>query len=69
MRPHRAIWTVFLDGIPVSFAYAPWRSARWFDVSVDTLAEARQSIVQFQIAKERAGRGCDGVCRDLVEAE
>jgi L-amino acid N-acyltransferase YncA len=26
----------------VSFAYAPWRSARWFDVSVDTLAEARQ---------------------------
>jgi hypothetical protein len=41
-RPHRAIWTVFLDGTPVSFAYAPWRSARWFDVSVDTLPEARQ---------------------------
>jgi hypothetical protein len=41
-RPHRTIWTVFLDDLPVSFAYAPWRSARWFDVSVDTLPEARQ---------------------------
>jgi GNAT superfamily N-acetyltransferase len=41
-RPHRTIWAVFLDGLPVSFAYAPWRSARWFDVSVDTLPEARQ---------------------------
>jgi GNAT acetyltransferase len=41
-RPHRTIWTVFLDGLPVSFAYAPWRSARWFDVSVDTLPAARQ---------------------------
>lgn len=41
-RPHRPIWTVYLDGLPVSFAYAPWRSARWFDVSVDTLPQARQ---------------------------
>jgi GNAT acetyltransferase-like protein len=41
-RPHRTIWTAFLDGVPVSFAYAPWRSARWFDVSVDTLPGARQ---------------------------
>lgn len=41
-RPYRTIWTAFLDGVPVSFAYAPWRSARWFDVSVDTLASARQ---------------------------
>jgi hypothetical protein len=41
-RPHRTIWTVVLDGLSVSFAYAPWRSARWFDVSVDTLPEARQ---------------------------
>lgn len=36
------VWTVFLDGLPVTFAYAPWQSARWFDVSVDTLASARQ---------------------------
>jgi hypothetical protein len=41
-RPDRTIWAVFLDGLPVSFAYAPWRSARWFDVSVDTLPGARQ---------------------------
>ena len=41
-RPRRTIWTVYLDGLPVSFAYAPWRSARWFDVSVDTLPGARQ---------------------------
>ena len=36
------IWAVWLDGAPVSFAYAPWRSAAWFDVSVDTLPGARQ---------------------------
>jgi GNAT acetyltransferase-like protein len=36
------VWTVFVDGLPVSFAYAPWRSARWFDISVDTVASARQ---------------------------
>jgi GNAT superfamily N-acetyltransferase len=41
-RARHPVWCVFLDGIPVSFAYAPWRSARWFDVSVDTLPEARQ---------------------------
>jgi hypothetical protein len=42
VRAHRTIWTAFLDEVPVSFAYAPWRSARWFDVSVDTLRGARQ---------------------------
>ena len=41
-RPHRTIWAAFLDGVPVSFGYAPWRSARWFDVSVDTLVGTRQ---------------------------
>jgi hypothetical protein len=42
VRAHRTIWTAFVDGAPVSFAYAPWRSARWFDVSVDTVPGARQ---------------------------
>jgi hypothetical protein len=42
VRAHRTIWTAFLDGVAMSFGYAPWRSARWFDVSIDTLAEARQ---------------------------
>ena len=41
-RAAHPVWAVFLDGEPMAFAYAPWRSARWFDVSVDTLATARQ---------------------------
>lgn len=41
-RDRSTIWTAFVDGEPVAFAYAPWRSARWFDVSVDTLPSARQ---------------------------
>src|SRR5262249_33940010 len=36
-RRRGSVWTAWVDGAPVSFAYAPWRSARWFDVSVDTL--------------------------------
>jgi hypothetical protein len=38
----KSIWTAYVDGAPVAFAYAPWRSTRWFDVSVDTLPSARQ---------------------------
>ena len=38
----RTIWSAWVDGEPVAFAYAPWRSARWFDVSVDVLPGARQ---------------------------
>jgi hypothetical protein len=41
-RAQRTIWAAFLDGAAMSFAHAPWRSARWFDVAVDTLVEARQ---------------------------
>lgn len=41
LRGHR-VWAAYVDGAPVSFAYAPWRSARWFDISVDTLPAARQ---------------------------
>jgi phage tail protein X len=37
-----AIWTAYVDGLPVSFAHAPWHSARYFDVSIDTLPGARQ---------------------------
>jgi RimJ/RimL family protein N-acetyltransferase len=39
---HGTVWAAWVDNAPVSFAYAPWRSPRWFDVSVDTLAPARQ---------------------------
>lgn len=58
-RAHRTIWTAIVDGVPVCFAYAPWRSARWFDVSVETLPEARQLglariVVAAMIEDERA---------------
>jgi len=42
VRADRTIWTAVVEGLPVAFAYAPWRSARWFDVSIDTLPQARQ---------------------------
>jgi len=41
-RTRGTIWAAWVDGEPVSFAYAPWRSATLFDVSVDTLPGARQ---------------------------
>jgi GNAT superfamily N-acetyltransferase len=41
-RARTPVWTVFVDGLASAFAYAPWRSARWFDVSVDVLPGARQ---------------------------
>lgn len=40
--PRGAVWAAWVDGEPVAFAYAPWRSRRWFDVSVDTVPAARQ---------------------------
>lgn len=41
-RTRATIWTAYVDGEAASFAYAPWRSASLFDVSVDTLPGARQ---------------------------
>lgn len=41
-RGRGEIWSCYVDGDPVAFAYAPWRSASLFDVSVDTLPGARQ---------------------------
>ena len=38
-RRARTIWSAWVDGEPVAFAYAPWRSPTWFDTSVDTLRE------------------------------
>lgn len=38
---HR-VWTVYVDELPVAFAYAAWRTPTYFDVSVDTLPGARQ---------------------------
>lgn len=41
-RSGRPVHAVRVDGLPVSFAYAPWRTERWFDVAVDTAPGARQ---------------------------
>ena len=41
-RTRGAIWSAWIDGAAVAFAYAPWRSAKYFDVSVDVVPEARQ---------------------------
>jgi len=59
-RARGTVWAAWVDGAPVSFAYAPWRSARWFDVSVDTLPAARQLglgmiVASAMIRGERAG--------------
>lgn len=63
--PHGTVWAAWVDGAPVSFAYAPWRSARWFDVSVDTLAPARQlglgTIVAAAMIRGERARGREPV--------
>jgi hypothetical protein len=41
-RTRGTIWSAWVDGAPVAFAYAPWRSAKYFDVSVDVVPEVRQ---------------------------
>jgi hypothetical protein len=41
-RGRGPVFTAYVDGVPSAFAYAPWRSERWFDISVDTVPGARQ---------------------------
>ena len=64
-RATATIWAAWVDGEPVSFAYAPWRSAAWFDVSVDTLSPARQlglaTIVATAMIRDERGRGREPV--------
>jgi hypothetical protein len=59
------VWAAWVDGAPVSFAYAPWRSAKWFDVSVDTLADARQlglaTVVASAMIRDERARGREPV--------
>ena len=54
-----------MEGEPVSFAYAPWRSAKWFDVSIDTLPGARQlglaTIVASAMIRDERTRGREPV--------
>jgi hypothetical protein len=55
------IWTAVVDNKPVAFAYAPWRSAKWFDISVDTLAGFRQlglgSVVASAMIRDEMRQG------------
>lgn len=41
-RRRGAVMAACADGRPVSFATAPWRTDRWYDISVDTLPEYRR---------------------------
>ena len=54
-----AIAATFVDGAPVSFAYAGAVTERWWDVSIDTLEAQRQrgyaaACVSFLIRRQRA---------------
>jgi hypothetical protein len=64
-RTRGPIWTAYVDGEPASFAYAPWRSALYFDVSVDTLAGSRQlglaTIVAAAMIRDERSRGREPV--------
>jgi hypothetical protein len=59
------VWTAYVDGLPMCFAYAPWRSAGYFDVSVDTLAGARQlglgTLVAAQMIRDERAHGREPV--------
>ncbi|MDX2092260.1 MAG: GNAT family N-acetyltransferase [Kofleriaceae bacterium] len=65
MRTIRTVWAAWVDDEPVSFAYAPWRSAAWFDVSVDTAPGARQlglaTIVAAAMIRDERAQGREPV--------
>jgi len=64
-RTRGTVWSAWVDGEPVSFAYAPWRSAAWFDVSVDTLPAARQlglaTVVAAAMIQDERAKGREPV--------
>jgi GNAT superfamily N-acetyltransferase len=59
------IWSAYVDGAAAAFAYAPWRSAKLFDVSVDVLPGARQlglgTIVAAAMIRDERARGFEPV--------
>ena len=65
LRGAERVWTAYVDGVPVAFAHAPWRSTRWFDISVDTVREARQlglgTIVSAAMIRDERARGREPV--------
>ena len=59
------IWSAYVDGVASAFAYAPWRSEKLFDVSVDVIATARQlglgTIVAAAMIRDERARGREPV--------
>jgi len=59
------IWTTYVDGIASAFAYAPWRTAKLFDVSIDVIPAARQlglgTIVAAAMIRDERARGLEPV--------
>jgi predicted GNAT family acetyltransferase len=56
---HTMIACAWADGRPVAFAYSPWTTERFFDISVDTLEEHRRrgfgaACVRALVARLRA---------------
>ena len=59
------IWAAYIDGTAAAFAYAPWRSTKLFDVSVDVLPGSRQlglgTIVAAAMIRDERSRGLEPV--------
>jgi GNAT superfamily N-acetyltransferase len=59
------IWCAWVDERPVAFAYAPWRSETWFDISVDVDPSARQlglgTIVATALIHDERAHGREAV--------
>lgn len=60
-RGRGPIYAAYVDGVPSAFAYAPWHSPTYFDISVDTIPSARQlglgTIVAAALIAEERARG------------
>lgn len=59
------VWCAWVDELPVAFAYAPWRSEKWFDISVDVDPRARQlglgALVVTALIHDERSRGREAV--------
>lgn len=59
-RVRDRVWTAIVDGEPAAFAYTRFASARYFNVTVETIATARQlglaTLVATALILDRIGR-------------
>jgi GNAT superfamily N-acetyltransferase len=65
LRASERIWCAWVDELPVAFAHAPWRSEKWFDISVEVDPSARQlglgTIVATALILDERARGREAV--------